>query len=63
MTTTTQMTWSFSLGAMNTVSPSTVWPSVISHVAHAKPFAVIAKNVSVWEGRKKGCLSSASLGA
>lgn len=50
------MTWSFSLGAMNTVSPSTVRPSVISRVIHAKSFAV-------WEVRKKGCLSSASLRA
>lgn len=40
MITTTQMTWSFLLGAMNTVSssPSAACLSLISFVAPAKPF-------------------------
>lgn len=54
MITTTQMTWSFLLGAMNTVSssPFAACLSLILFVTCAKPFTVIAKGIFIWGARE-----------
>lgn len=54
---TTQMTWSFLLGAMNTVSssPSAARLSLISFVTHGKPLTDIAKSIFFW-GMREFCL-------